>query len=199
MAIVLILSFPNAFAQNMPFVQTGILSGEGFVFPDYSYPYPLTIGSTVSVSAVPNDGWNFFAWVIDGAWCLGGSFSNPCTFVMPNGPVHVYAKFDLPFRFDLSGLPSIFVLARSHGASFPLTVTLSKGLSQVVTLTTYVSEGSQIRAQIIGQPSGYPTFATTLSVLIPSSEPLGARQITIIGTAENGLTRTATLTLNIAS
>jgi hypothetical protein len=198
-AIVLILSFPNVFAQNVPFVQTGILSGEGLVFPNYPYPYPLTVGSTVSVTAVPNDGWTFLGWVIDGAWCLGGPFSNPCTFAMPNEPVHVYAKFDLPFSFDLSGFPSTFVLARSHGASFPVTVVLSKGLPQVVTLTTYAPEGSQINAQIIGQPSGYPTFATTLSVLIPSSEPLGVRQITIIGTAQNGLTRTATLTLNIDS
>jgi hypothetical protein len=74
---------------------TGVTSGLGSVSPSYPNGYQEQAGTSVSVTATAEPGWSFASplWSVSGAYCSGGSSSNPCTFTMPNGPVSVYASF----------------------------------------------------------------------------------------------------------
>ncbi len=79
---------------------TGVAAGQGSVNPDCPAPNGCseTPNSQISVQASPSTGWYLAAWAYLGAAvasCSGNSVTNPCTFIMPNSQVSIYATFQV--------------------------------------------------------------------------------------------------------
>ncbi len=74
---------------------TSVGGGSGSVAPSCPGPGGCseTVGSSISLIAMPSANWQFSSWSVAGASCSGGGSSNPCAFSMPNNPVTVSATF----------------------------------------------------------------------------------------------------------
>jgi len=82
--------------DSVQILTTSILVGPSFgaISPNCAGGCQVTVGSpvTISISGNISSGWLFASWIIQGAYC-SGSRINPCSFIMPNNPVIVYANF----------------------------------------------------------------------------------------------------------
>ena len=78
------------FNPTMQTLTTGVNSGSGSVSPNCPSGCSEAVGSSISITANPNSGWQFSGWSTQvGVSCS----SNPCTFTMPNNGVTVLATF----------------------------------------------------------------------------------------------------------
>jgi len=89
-------------------------------------------------------------------------------------------------------------LAPSHGGSVRVTVSLTSGSPQNVTLSSSVSPQDGDVSTSLSQPVGIPSFSTTLSVSVFAAPPGKTYTVTVTGSAQ-GLTRQSeplTVTVN---
>jgi hypothetical protein len=98
------------------------------------------------------------------------------------------------FDFTVGVSPSSGSVQQGGSVSSTVTVTLTSGSTQTVSLTT---SGLPSGAYATFNPSsGYPTFTSTCTISTSTTTPTGTFYITIIGSG-GGLTRTATYTLTV--
>jgi hypothetical protein len=98
------------------------------------------------------------------------------------------------FGFTVGVSPSSGSAQQGGSVSATVTVTLTSGPTQTVSLTT---SGLPSGAYATFNPSsGYPTFTSTITISTSTTTPTGTFYITIIGSG-GGLTRTATYALTV--
>ena len=108
------------------------------------------------------------------------------------------AGAQVTFNFSVSLNLYSILIAPSHAADVQVTVPLVSGSPQSVTLTSSISpENGQLSASF-AQPSGTPTFTTTLTVTAYAAPP-GEQYAITVGGVSQGLTRQApVLTVTIS-
>ena len=99
------------------------------------------------------------------------------------------------FDFSISASPSPQTVTPGSSTSYAVTVDLLSGPPQAITLT--LSGAPDGVSASFTQPSGTPSFTSTLNVAAASSAAPGSYTITITGTGP-GITRTSTVTLTIS-
>jgi len=99
-----------------------------------------------------------------------------------------------PFDFNVGVSPSSGSVQQGGSVSATVTVTLTSGSPQTVSLT---ASGLPSDAYPTFSPSsGYPTFTSTFTISTSTTTPTGTFYITIIGSG-GGLTRTTTYALTV--
>ena len=78
-------------------IDTDVIEGKGTTTPPVSDPVKVEQGSgdNVTITATPQDGYEFIGWEIDGDYTLpeGGSLSDPTLVIKPGSDIHAHAKF----------------------------------------------------------------------------------------------------------
>jgi hypothetical protein len=72
---------------------TRVTLGSGSVSPYCPNGCTYKVGQQITVSAIPNSGWQFSSWSINGASCTNALSATSCTFTMPSGNVIVSVHF----------------------------------------------------------------------------------------------------------
>jgi hypothetical protein len=74
-----------------------VIEGKGTTTPPVSDPVKVEQGSgdNVTITATPDEGYEFIGWEIDGDYTLpeGGSLTDPTLVIKPGSDVHAHAKF----------------------------------------------------------------------------------------------------------
>ena len=78
-------------------VDSDVIQGKGTTTPPVSDPVKVEQGSgdTATITATPDEGYEFIGWEIDGDYTLpeGGSLTDPTLVIKPGSDVHAHAKF----------------------------------------------------------------------------------------------------------
>ena len=78
-------------------VDTDVIEGKGTTTPPVSDPVKVEQGSggTATITATPDEGYEFIGWEIDGDYTLpeGGSLTDPTLVIKPESDIHAHAKF----------------------------------------------------------------------------------------------------------
>ena len=78
-------------------VDTDVAEGKGTTVPTVEDPAKVEqgTGDTVTITATPEEGYEFVEWVIDGDYELpgGGKLTDPNLVIKPNSDIHAHAKF----------------------------------------------------------------------------------------------------------
>ncbi|MBQ3330398.1 MAG: hypothetical protein IJG87_04375 [Ruminococcus sp.] len=78
-------------------VDSDVIQGKGTTTPPVSDPVKVEQGSgdTATITATPDEGYEFIGWEIDGDYTLpeGGSLTDPTLVIKPESDIHAHAKF----------------------------------------------------------------------------------------------------------
>ncbi|MHA1631594.1 MAG: InlB B-repeat-containing protein, partial [Candidatus Freyarchaeota archaeon] len=196
------------YACHSPPSASFTVSSSGSVSASYHIEYGLTVqaggggttdpepgeywydsGASVSVEAIPNSGYEFDCWLLDGAKNTGNPIS-----VSMNGPHTLKAYFEEKFGFSISASPNTLSICRGASKRTTITVTLVSGSPQSVSLSASSSPGG---LQLSFNPSAVtPTSQSKLTISVPNSASPGTYAVTVTASG-GGVTKTTTITVYV--
>ncbi len=100
----------------------------------------------------------------------------------------------IPFNYTLTITPSALTLIQGLWGAVTITVTLTSGTAENVTLSPVVSPSSSIEA-VLARTSGFPTYSSTLN--ITSTTQTGNYTITVMAISSTGVAHNATFLLTV--
>lgn len=125
-------------------VDTDVIEGEGNTVPTIESPAKVEQGKgeTVTIMAIPESGYEFIGWEIDGEYTLpeGGSLTDPVLVIQPGSDIHAHAKFKpIPKYWTVDA----DVIEGEGTATPPVSdpVKVEQGSGDTVTITATPAEG----------------------------------------------------------
>ncbi|WP_148681251.1 InlB B-repeat-containing protein [Candidatus Nitrososphaera gargensis] len=173
----------NGYSSGVSLSLSGLPVGASYSFLPWSSNAPFT--STLTINAgTANAG--TYTLSVTGTGVVDGKIRTT-TITLTIAP---------QFDFSLSLNPSSGTVQQGGTSQTTVTTTLLSGTSSTVSLSA--SGGPLGMTFTFGPASGNPTFASTLTISIPSNAATGIYQITVAGSG-GGVSRTATYQLTISS
>ncbi|MEP0824099.1 MAG: hypothetical protein HRF40_01285, partial [Nitrososphaera sp.] len=172
----------NGYSTGVSLTLSGLPSGATYSFLPWSSNAPFT--STLTINAdTANVG--TYTLSITGSGLADGKVRTTTI------TLTVTPQFD----FSLSLNPSSGTVQQGGTVQTTVTTTLLSGTSSSVSLS---AGGGPLGTTFTFSPaSGSPTFASTLTISIPSNAATGTYQVTISGSGSGGISRTATYQLTV--
>jgi flagellin-like protein len=173
----------NGYSTGVSLSLSGLPSGATYSFLPWSSNAPFT--STLAINAgTANVG--TYALSVTGSGLADGKVRTT-TITLTITP---------QFDFSLSLNPSSGTVQQGGSVQTTVTTTLLSGTSSPVSLSA--SGGPFGTTFTFGPASGNPTFASTLTISIPSNAATGTYQVTVAGSGGGGVSRTATYQLTVS-
>jgi PKD repeat protein len=177
-----------SFATSTQILVTGVAAGQGSVNPNCPNGCNETVGSSVTVTATPNSGWQFSSWSISGASCSAGSSNSPCVFTMPNNAVTLSATF----RASGCGNPTVALFTpQINGLSVTVNGVTSPGSSSctITSISWSWGDGSS-STSFFPAPHTYGSSGSyTITVTTHQSDNAKASASTSVTVAQTGQTQ----------
>jgi len=175
----------------------GVASGQGSVSPNCQDGCNQIVGSSVSVTATPNPGYEFSGWSTEAGI---SSCSNSCNFTMPDNNVTLMANFNVA-TITTTTTYSNFVTSTENVTSYVNTTSTTAVVSSTTTtlsepplITNTISTTTTVTGPVVGIATTTFTSLATTSYTTASTATNMTESVSQTGATTTAISQTETTT-----